>query len=307
MLLLLCGSVNLVIIAGKLWTILETLLRNKQIWVFCTLSSWAVLNAISINALSCWKIKLPSVTCFIAIKYGICWDSKISQQHCPGLVKNNSHFCHSDWPALVAEWVKPLAAVRTGQGLLPMWVEACLLPLRVIGLLAGVHAIGLFLDRHRGFTCVLFKMWQVATARFRESCLAAVCAASGILILQAVRLAARWPTCRLLAHGRPMGPTGVNGLAAGGGPAYWAQSGDLAEERQIWYLKLGTILNTTQSSLSLPTHHAYIQTHPPLGLRNGPTYVALALWPNGPPCKWSGVDVVALLYINTLNISSFTR
>jgi len=25
-------------------------------------------------------------------------------------------------------------------------------------------------------------------------------------------------------------------------------------------------------------------------LRNGPTYVALALWLNGPPCKWSGVE-----------------
>jgi len=87
-----------------------------------------------------------------------------------------------------------------------------------------------------------------------------------------------------------MGPTGVNGLAAGGGPAYWVQSGDLAEEKQIWYLKLGAILNTIQSSLSLPTHHAYIQTHPPSGLRNGPTYVALGLWLNGPPCKWSGVE-----------------
>jgi len=61
-------------------------------------------------------------------------------------------------PALVAEWVKPLATVHTGQGSLPVWVEACLLPLWAIGLSAGVHAIGLFLDRHRGFTCVLFKM-----------------------------------------------------------------------------------------------------------------------------------------------------
>jgi len=45
---------------------------------------------------------------------------------------------------------------------------------------------------------------------------------------------------------------------------------------------------------SLPTLHAYIQTYlptsPPSGLRNGPTYVALALWLNGPPCKWSGVE-----------------
>jgi len=73
----------------------------------------------------------------------------------------------------------------------------------------------------------------VAAAKSRESCLATVCAAGGKLILQAVRLAARWPTRCLLAHGRPTGPTGVNGLAAGGGPAYWAQSHDLLEEKQI--------------------------------------------------------------------------
>ena len=35
--------------------------------------------------------------------------------------------------------------------------------------------------------------------------------------------------------------------------------------------------------------HTYRHTHPP-GLRNGPTYVALALWLNGPPCNWSGVE-----------------
>jgi len=74
----------------------------------------------------------------------------------------------------------------------------------------------------------------VAVAKSRESCLAAVCAASGKLILQAVQLATRWPTCCLLAHGRPMGPMGVYGLVVGGGPAYWAQPGDLSEEKQIW-------------------------------------------------------------------------
>ena len=143
-------------------------------------------------------------------------------------------FATACWPALVAEWVKPLAVVHTGQGSLPVRVEPWLLPLRLIGLSAGVHAIGLFLDRHRGFTCVLFKMWQVAAAKSRDSCLVAVCAASGILILQAVRLAARWSSCCLLAHGRPMGPMGVYGLAAGGGPAYWAQPSDLSEAKQIW-------------------------------------------------------------------------
>ena len=58
-------------------------------------NSWTVLNALLISALSCWKIKLPLVTCFIASN--ICWDSKILQQYCrliftPSLVKNNSHF-----------------------------------------------------------------------------------------------------------------------------------------------------------------------------------------------------------------------
>jgi len=60
---------------------------------------------------------------------------------------------------LVAEWAKPLAAVHAGQGSLPVQVEASVHPLRVIGLSARVHAIGLlFPERHRGFTCVLFKM-----------------------------------------------------------------------------------------------------------------------------------------------------
>jgi len=36
--------------------------------------------------------------------------------------------------------------------------------------------------------------------------------------------------------------------------------------------------------------HTYRHTHTHSGLRNGPTYVALALWLNGPPCKWSGVE-----------------
>jgi len=73
----------------------------------------------------------------------------------------------------------------------------------------------------------------VAVAKSRESCLAAVGAAGGILILQAVQLAARWPTCCLLAHRHHMGPAGVNGLAAGCGLAYWAQPGNLSDEKQI--------------------------------------------------------------------------
>ena len=55
--------------------------------------------------------------------------------------------------------VKPPAAVHTGQGSLPVRVEALVHPLRESSLLkARVHAIGLFLDRHRGLTCVFFKM-----------------------------------------------------------------------------------------------------------------------------------------------------
>ena len=59
-------------------------------------------------------------------------------------------------------------------------------------------------------------------AEFREGCSAAVGAAGGILTLQALRL--DWPlggrpAACLLARGRPMGPTGVYGLAAGRGRA----------------------------------------------------------------------------------------
>jgi len=36
--------------------------------------------------------------------------------------------------------------------------------------------------------------------------------------------------------------------------------------------------------------HTYRHTHTHSGLCNGPTYVALALWLNSPPCKWSGVE-----------------
>jgi len=59
-------------------------------------NNWMVL---SISTLSCWQIQLPSVTLLIASN--ICRDSKIFQQCClmvftPGLVKNSSHFWHSD-------------------------------------------------------------------------------------------------------------------------------------------------------------------------------------------------------------------
>jgi len=60
---------------------------------------------------------------------------------------------------------------------------------------------------------------------------------------------------------------------------------------------------------SLPTLQAYIQTYlptsPSSGLHNGPTYVALALWLNGPPCKWSGVEWSTLTQSAESHLSIF--
>jgi len=39
-----------------------------------------------------------------------------------------------------------------------------------------------------------------------------------------------------------------------------------------------------------PLHITHTHRHTHSGLCNGPTYVALALWLNSPPCKWSGVE-----------------
>ena len=127
-----------------------------------------------------------------------------------------------------------------------------------------------------------------------ESCLAAVCAVSGLLILQATWLchgigavAARWPACCLLAHGRPMG---VNGRA-GGGPACWAVRRLGRRETKMIFEAGRNTKYSTRLSVTY-TSRTHTHTHPliPLGLRNGPTYAALALWLNGPPCKWSGVE-----------------
>ena len=66
---------------------------------------------------------------------------------------------------------------------------------------------------------------------------------------------------------------------------------------------MGAILSTIQSPLLplFPTYtsriHTDIPTSPPSGLRNGPIYVALALWLNGPPCKWSGVEWVPFVFL----------
>ena len=98
---------------------------------------------------------LTVMTCTVILSQ---CDREINKQHYDRGINEFERFETMKTPAVVAEWVKPLAAVHAGQGSLPVRVEARLLPLRVIGLSAGVHAIGLFLDRHRGFTCVLFKM-----------------------------------------------------------------------------------------------------------------------------------------------------
>jgi len=109
--------------------------------------------------------------------------------------------------------------------------------------------------------------------------LAAVCAAGGRLILQAVRLAARWPTCCLLAHGRPMGPTGVNGLAAGAGRPT-GSSRVTCRKRNRSGIEIGrnTKYNTKLSLPPLPTYtsriHTDTPTSPPQGCAMGPP-----MWP----------------------------
>jgi len=140
--------------------------------------------------------------------------------------------------------------------------------------------------------------------------LAAVGAAGGILILQAVRLAARWRTCCLPA--RPRAPYGPYGRERACSEEGWAgllgAAGWLVRRETDPELTLGAILNTIQSSLfpssSLPTHHAYIQTHPPSppqGCALGPP-----MWPwrcGLTACPVSGVEWSgALLTSQSTNI-----
>ena len=91
----------------------------------------------------------------------------------------------------------------------------------------------------------------------------------------------------------PGSPTGAQWAwtgVLGGGPACWAATRLGGRETKLVYLKLGAILNTAQSSL-YPTQHAHIQTHThTLRVAQWAHHVALALWLNGPPCKWSGVE-----------------
>ena len=48
---------------------------------------------------------------------GLCPDN-------PGEPVPEGTFCHLLWPALVAEWAMPLAAVQAGQGSFPVRAEA---------------------------------------------------------------------------------------------------------------------------------------------------------------------------------------
>jgi len=138
-------------------------------------------------------------------------------------------------------------------------------------------------------------------AEFREGCLAAVGAAGGTLTLQAVRLVARWPTCHLPARPRAScglyGPYGrVRACSGEGAGRPTGRSRIACQRRNRSRVEIGrhTKYNTKPSSPLFPTYtsriHTDIPTSPPSGLRKGPTYVALALWLNGQPCKWSGVE-----------------
>jgi len=109
--------------------------------------------------------------------------------------------------------------------------------------------------------------------------LTGVCATSGILMLQATglchgtRAMACWVADLLLARLR----------APDGCKRAWAHY-------EIQYKAL-CYLHITHTY-----RHTHTHTHTHSGLRNGPTYVALALWLNSPPCKWSGVEVEYLWY-----------
>jgi len=84
-------------------------------------------------------------------------------------------------------------------------------------------------------------------------------------------------------------PTGVRGPTG--------QLRGLAQEKQSWF-EAG---RTTKYSIRLSVTyilrtHTDTHTHTHSVLRNGPTYVALALWLNSPPCKWSGVESKACIH-----------
>jgi len=108
----------------------------------------------------------------------------------------------------------------------------------------------------------------VASAKSRDSCLAAVGAAGGILILQAVWLAAGWPTCRLPARPwAPYGPYGRERACSGEGAGRpTGRSRTTCQKRNRSRVEIGrhTKYNTKLSPPPLfPTYTSRIHTDTP--------------------------------------------
>jgi len=149
----------------------------------------------------------------------------------------------------------------------------------------------------------------VAAAEFRESCSAAVGAAGGKLILQAVRLAARWLACCLPAHPRaPCGPYGCERACSGEGAGWPTErSRTTCQKTNRSRVEIGrhTKYNTKLSLPPIfPTYtsriHTDTPTSPPQGCAMGPP-----MWPwrcglTARPVsgvEWSGVECVKF-YLN---------
>ena len=120
-------------------------------------------------------------------------------------------------------------------------------------------------------------------AEFREGCSAAVGAAGGTLTLQAVRLVAMWPTCRLPA--RPRASCGlyrrVRACSGEGAGRPTGRSRIACQRRNRSRVEIGryTKYNTKPSPPPpLPTYtsriHTDIPTSPPQGCAMGPP-----MWP----------------------------
>jgi len=142
--------------------------------------------------------------------------------------------------------------------------------------------------------------------RSRGSCLAAVGAAGGILILQAVRLAARWPTCCLPARPRaPCGPYGHERACGGEGAGRpTGRSRAACQKRNRSRVEIGchTKYNTKLSlPLLLPTYTSCIHTDTPTSPTQGCT-MGPPMWPwrcgltarpvSGVEWEWSHIQLL---------------
>ena len=94
----------------------------------------------------------------------------------------------------------------------------------------------------------------------QESHLTAVCATSGILMFQAMRVVSR-PSGRGLLGGRPATGSPTGSRRACGGRAGLSGSCVAWHKRNKAGLKLGALLNTVQGSLSLHITHTYRHRH----------------------------------------------